>query len=199
MEEINLVGFVDDTAEYFTTEEMFAMGQYFRPVNVSKKEFLISHDYNSGSRIMEHSWMGNEFVRVVEDLLSPNGDWYRNRIVWAGDYMDYGVFLEDKEAYENLFERTEPEFKKIKPLRLSCANNRYLVNHTKREYLDKKKVQDIHPLPLLTSSGNGRGKGDYVSSNESEEQYVGSWAGDQISVESSIPYPYKEIIPNFSV
>lgn len=180
------------------------MGQYFRPVNLDKKEFLVSHDYKSGSKLMEHSWMKNKLVIAVEFLLTKKGNWYKNKIVWAGDYMDYGLFLEDGNDDENLFERTRKEFKKINPLRVSSANNtRYLVNHTKKQYVDKKKVQDIngwqiHPLPILTSSGNGNGGGDYRPNNEEEQSYVGSWAGDVISVERSIPECYQEIIPNFT-
>ena len=68
------------------------MGQYFRPVNLDKKEYLVSHDYESGSKLMEHSWMKNKLVRVVESLLTKNGNWHKNKIVWAGDYMDYGLF-----------------------------------------------------------------------------------------------------------
>ena len=77
------------------------------------------------------------------------------------------------------------------------------MNHSKYLYVDKKKVQDIngiHPLPILTSSGNGKGEGDYVCNNEEKQSYVGSWAGDELSVERSIPVPecYQEIIPNFT-
>jgi hypothetical protein len=42
----------------------------------------------------------------------------------------------------------------------------------------------IHPLSILTSSGNGRGGGDYRNDDDTN---VGSWAGDVISSEYEVP------------
>ena len=42
----------------------------------------------------------------------------------------------------------------------------------------------IHPLSILTSSGNGRGSGDY---RDDDDTNVGSWAGDIISSEYEEP------------
>ena len=61
---------------------------------------------------------------------------------------------------------------------------RYIVNETKKEYVDLWNVpsiggQRIHPLPLLTCEGNGRGGGDYYGINE---KYVGRWSRDFIRV-----------------
>jgi hypothetical protein len=79
---------------------------------------------------------------------------------------------------------------------------RYIVNHTQKEYVDKKKCKNdvnnfgykIHPLPLLTCDGNGRGGGDFRGEDES---FIGIWAGHVISIEKEIPKGYTEIIPNF--
>ena len=76
---------------------------------------------------------------------------------------------------------------------------RFILNHAKKEFVDKLKCPAcsdgwiIHPLSLLTSSGNGRGGGDYRGKSD----YVGTWAGDVISVESELPTGFKEIQPNF--
>src|SRR5208283_4997626 len=73
------------------------MGQYYKPINIDKKQFVYSHDYGNGLKLMEHSYIGNEFVAIVENLIKKNvakdgtvltGDWYGDRIVWAGDYAD---------------------------------------------------------------------------------------------------------------
>lgn len=48
-------------------------------------------------------------------------------------------------------------------------------------------------MPLLVSSGNGRGGGDF----EGDQTYVGIWAGDVISVEENKPLGYTEIIPTY--
>jgi hypothetical protein len=66
---------------------------------------------------------------------------------------------------------------------------RYIVNHSKKIYIDMEEVPSlpnvdsswkIHPLSILTSSGNGRGGGDY---KDDDDTNVGSWAGDVISTE----------------
>ena len=80
----------------------------------------------------------------------------------------------------------------------------YIVNHTKKEFVDKEKCPvsyiyneiefKIHPLPLLTCSGNGRGGGDF----RKDHPFTGSWAGDIISIETKQPSSdYEEIFPDF--
>jgi len=49
--------------------------------------------------------------------------------------------------------------------------------------VDKSKVHNFHPLPLLTVEGNGRGGGDLYDA----PPFVGSWARDVISVEEALP------------
>jgi hypothetical protein len=58
----------------------------------------------------------------------------------------------------------------------------YIVNHTKKVYV--KKTGDLHPLPILTAEGNGRGGGDYHGPNI---DMVGTWARDVISMENEAP------------
>lgn len=72
---------------------------------------------------------------------------------------------------------------------------KYLINHSKMEFVNKSKVPNndgwvIHPLPLLTCEGNGQGGGDY----RGESPLIGSWARDVISVDCVKPKGYKEII-----
>ena len=72
---------------------------------------------------------------------------------------------------------------------------------TKKEYVDKdiapedKEGWKVHPLPLLTCEGNGRGGGDYRLRNE----FIGYWSRDRISVEEKAPKDYEELIPNFEM
>ena len=58
---------------------------------------------------------------------------------------------------------------------------KYLVNYSKKQYCiipANKKGWQVHPLPLLTCSDNGRGGGDYCL----DDNRVGSWAFDRIGV-----------------
>lgn len=124
------------------------------------------------------------------------GSWYKDRLVWAGDYMDKGLFIDEKDTC--LYEYVQKHGEEIKPQPSIVKYPRYIINHAKKEYVDKDGCPNtegwiIHPLSLLTSSGNGRGGGDFRKAND----YVGSWAGDSISIEDSIPTGYKLITPNF--
>jgi hypothetical protein len=99
--------------------------------------------------------------------------------------------------------KINPKAPSIKKLPL----HHYIVNHTKMEFVDTKKckVEDeskeynmkwiIYPLSLLTATSNGRGGGDYHGKNEDS---VGDWLGDKISVELEKPKGFIEIIPDFT-
>lgn len=53
----------------------------------------------------------------------------------------------------------------------------------------------IHPIPLLTAVGNGKGGGDYFGVNN---ELVGRWAGDALYIDDEEPVePFKEIFPIF--
>ena len=72
--------------------------------------------------------------------------------------------------------------------------SRYVINHDTKEYVDKNNVPDkdgwkIHPLPLLTCEGNGRGGGDF----RGESELVGLWSRNLISVSEKLPEGYTEL------
>ena len=157
--------------------------------------FLYSHDYGNGLKLMEHSYIGNSLVNTVESLLAPDGAWHKNNIVWAGDYAD-----EEGDGADNLYTQVGDD--SIEPKDMErVESGRYIVNHTKKEYVDKDIVPEdqegwkVHPLPLLTCEGNGRGGGDYRLWNE----FIGYWSRDKISIEKEAPKDYEELIPNFEM
>ena len=141
---------------------------------------------------MEHSWVGNSYMNYVEQLLSPGNPWHQTRIVWTGDYSDKELFTGDPER--NLYDLAADEFTDLSntPV-IDGPQTKYIVNHSKNVYIDMEEVPSlpnvdsswkIHPLSILTSSGNGRGGGDYRDDNDTN---VGSWAGDIISSEYEAP------------
>ena len=78
-------------------------------------------------------------------------------------------------------------------VRFPKTNPRYILNHTKKQYVDIKHLTAekgwgsddwfIHPLPLLTCEGCGRGGGDYHRNEDHPSyKYIGLWARDVISV-----------------
>lgn len=174
------------------------MGQYYKPCLLDRrhktivKGWMYSHRYGSGLKLTEHSWMKNDFVGAFEKMLVKNPQ----RVCWAGDYADewHGI---------NLYRRCdENENKEMKPKGKVVDHRifRYVVNHSKKQYVDKLKMIDkdgwiMHPLPLLTADGNGQGGGDY--SNKKGLKFVGAWKKDIISIERRPPMGFKEIKPQF--
>jgi hypothetical protein len=173
-----------------------------------------SHDWKNGLKLMEHSWVGNKFVdAIVRDLVSRP-----RRLVWAGDYADPepGVLVNGDLAtlYHYVYETVHLAPYQIKPAdhdRVYPA--RYLVNHDLKVFVDMKNLPEdregwqIHPLPLLTAEGNGRGGGDFGGhGGRHSKDAVGSWARHEISVlpasswkrfESLKRMGYAEVVPEF--
>jgi len=194
------------------------MGQYFKPIILGEqteeghetvKGWLYSHDYDNGLKLMEHSYQGNNFVSIFEKQLTRKGGYYKSRVVWAGDYADNEpnrkIFEDGKEEDVNLYSLCSDENKIFLAHKSNTDTYPYIVNHTKKLFVDKNKVPEIknwkgakiHPLPLLTCEGNGRGGGDFSGN---EKDIVGSWARNVISVEKTNPLTtintmdYKELI-----
>jgi hypothetical protein len=190
------------------------MGQYYHPISLGKdnkpKGWVYSHDIKevitrddgqkftcgSGLKLMEHSWLENKFVQTIENLLTEGQPWYKTPIVWAGDYAD-----NEKDFDGNLYDLCSDDLKTTKAGKKLPKKFRYIVNHTKKEYVDKTKVPGgkgewadwkIHPLPLLTAEGNNRGGGDYRG--EDPNGLIGSWARNIISVETTPPEGYNELV-----
>jgi hypothetical protein len=220
------------------------MGQYYKPIilNEDKKPiaYAYSHSFGSGLKLMEHSWMKNDFVGFIERILFNTS----NRIVWAGDYADEDIkltedqikeiFNENKEFYKtpeeqeafilkireegiNMYDyasRFAHEISHGQEVKDKYNHNfdfadpkkcKYLINYDKKEFVDKKKTPldndgwQIHPLPLLTCEGNGRGGGDFRG--DDPRGMIGRWSRDKIGVVSrkaDIPKGFREIGFNLS-
>lgn len=178
------------------------MGQYYHPCMINDhkkvKAWLSAHQYDNGLKLMEHSYLGNNFVDAVVGLMVQGQPWYKQRIVWAGDYAD-PEFIGDKNQHANLYDMCKDE-KRINPPSIDL-NVRYLINYKRNSYVDLTKLPkgrfgfSVHPLPLLTAEGNGRGGGDYRGNNS----YIGTWARHRLSAELDgfDVSKFKEIVPNF--
>lgn len=201
------------------------MGQYYKIIFLAEKPTttdatpvelpveiiriaLNPHHYHQGAKIMEHSYIGNQFVNLAEYMLSPLGMFYKSRVVWAGDYADG-----EPTTGQNLYHAVhEPQLLFSASKDFNASEYRYIVNHTKREFVDKQQCLEqqlacdlddnkdrlvVHPLPLLVSEGNGCGGGDYWGPGEDD---CGRWSRDIISMERSAPSAEKgfvEFIPKF--
>lgn len=190
------------------------MGQYYEAVlRIKENQFVkfSPHSFNQGAKLLEHAHLNNSFVENVIYFLLNNP----KQLAWIGDYAELDdvstshaiQFLNELElAVEK---RTEDTYKEIftvtksKEHSLEIREKKYLIfNKTKKEYVDIEEYKKVlgsddrwnvlHPLPILTSIGNGKGGGDYYEASPCYIR-VGSWACDTIVVipKSNIPEEYK--------
>ena len=206
------------------------MGQYYAPVVIGGdgvsgpmvRWWFFAHMYGNGLKLMEHSYVGNDFVRAVETFLRLDGG---VRLVWAGDYADaepdgknlwqrtldatgedhdYSRCVAITSALEPLYPGHEPVLKRMTAashqveMKLAAdADCRYVINLDTEQYVDTDLAPQaepgwdarIHPLPLLTCEGNGRGGGDYHGSSA----VIGSWARARITVSGRVPQGFSEL------
>ncbi len=93
------------------------MGQYYKIVNIKKKQYITPHTFGDGAKLMEFSMSASGVLaglailladgngRGGGDLHSENdiiGSWAGDNIVITGDYADAGKFV--KEVGQNLYE-----------------------------------------------------------------------------------------------
>jgi hypothetical protein len=174
------------------------MGQYYKLVILSETGIIRVWAEPRNIKLMEHSYQDTPFMNGVEYILSVQGMFYKSRIVWAGDYADKEMENLDENLSENLYSLAHyenPIHKNKMIIMTNTVTLQYIVNHNKKLYVDKTKQKDIHPLPLLVSEGNGNGGGDYYGNNE---ELCGTWARDIISMESTIPDGYTELVCQFT-
>jgi len=176
------------------------MGQYYRPISLDKKECVSPYHYDNGAKLMEHSWIGNSYMRAVETLISKGGKWFGDKIVWAGDYADKELSNGFNDySNKNLYDLyADNEIKVNDPV---LESFKYLVNLDMNEFVDLSKVPineiyddiefKIHPLSLLTCEGNGRGGGDFHG--DDPKHLIGRWARKRVIAQNEKPENMREL------
>lgn len=171
------------------------MGQYYNSVLKNEKGEIEAY-YNFGLKLMEHSYFFNSYVNSVCKKLVNKP----HCVAWVGDYAEEEDYI-GKENADML--RTMVNFRHLhKGIQLESKTVPYgymgylLVNHSKKQFIDmtdyynnsvlnygeeRKGEYVIHPLPLLTAVGNGKGGGDYHRKALNIGD-VGLWAGDLIEM-----------------
>jgi hypothetical protein len=174
--------------QYYVAIIMDASGRFIRA-------WLNPHNFNYGAKLTEHSSVKSAFVAAVSQQISPEGMLYRSAVVWAGDYAPIEEGME-----VNLYDAIDLAPNQKKGLSLTAGGEMskypYLVNWSKRLYVDMRKEEFEHPLPLLTAEGNGRGGGDYGGTSM---DLIGTWARDELSFESAVPPEAQELVCGFKM
>lgn len=197
----------EDGAKVFCPQNAIYMTKNGIERSSDIKEHSYSEDPNSwgsnfsGLKLMEHSWLENDFVNGVLESIWDNP----SRVAWVGDYADDdGDFggRYTKDTYETVWGADEMErpFDEVPTIH----KDGYILNLDKGVYIDLRRYASvagfkprwsdqtwtIHPLPLLTCIGNGRGGGDYQGTNM---QTVGTWAMDLVSYTERRPEDMQEV------
>ena len=169
------------------------MGQYYVAVflDTDGTKYVVYTTISDSSKLTEHSYKGNRIIQVCENLLRPGGKCYRMQVVWAGDYAD-----SESNSEQNLYNMSDQMTNLTSEPPIEPGKIQFLVNHTQKKFVDMTKISNhkygLHPLPILTCEGNGRGGGDYQG--EDPDNLVGSWARNEISMEGMRPPPeFQEI------
>ena len=186
------------------------MGQYYTPYlrkadnteevlySASPKKFYETRDFNwhIGNKITEHSWIGNWLTDFISWKL------YKNpmHVIWLGDYAE--ATNKVPEEYLDHIRTLEETHYDIPPVVFSY-NNKWIVNHSQNIAFQIPDDCDgphnswaeayHYPISLLTALGNGKGGGDYYSSDGEFLPLIGTWCNDIVSIEDEIPEGYKEI------
>lgn len=143
------------------------MGQYYVPVLMTQHgdiKTFYSHEYDNGLKLMEHSYIGNDFVAAVLHYLTK----HPYKLFWLGDYAEMRDFKNHKMTPRKMSQAWSDNYN-IHP-KDTCTewkyNSAYVINLDKSECI---KLQDISnelticPIPILTAVGNGKGGGDYLA------------------------------------
>lgn len=172
------------------------MGQYFKGAVLKKNHKLAkqpvlfslsSYKFDNGAKLTEHSYIGNHYVNAYMNAISDdNGCFFGYPFVWIGDYADS---INGKDYYDFTYNVCDKSFKNFsKELDLN-KYYKYLVNFSKKQYVKlpeyDDKIWNMHPLPLLTAYGNGRGCGDY---RNTDIENVGIWSFDRIGATNDDSY-----------
>lgn len=202
------------------------MGQYYKLVNIDKREIVEPWAIGCGAKLMEWSYCRAEMACALMNLMAEN--WKGDRVYVVGDYAEaddpkepfYKALADTlreigagdlygyaSEKFRNITGNVDTEFK----------DWQYIYNHETKQYIDLRQcpvewawcdtekneyfISKVAPLPLLLAMGNGRGGGDYHS-NHHNYDLVGSWCDSVKSIEITDgrikSLDYKLFAPDFT-
>ena len=213
------------------------MGQYYRGVILSKntkksekiivKQSFCCYAHDNGAKLMEHSYVGNWYVKEYEKALAE--EFYGYPLVWSGDYADshfdtdvYSKALEfvDKATRKNAkalgyrknknsrwgdefirdgITASEKSLAIATPYEELTTTYEYIINFTKKMFvrIPKKTGNGLLIHPLPLLCADGNGRGGGDYEGTNME-LIGSWAFDRIGVANELPKNIKtELVVEF--
>lgn len=80
------------------------MGQYYKIINVTKKEVMVPWTWDNGAKLMEWAYQGNPMVKAFSYLMSH--DWEEDLVLICGDYLEPSS-MEQGEVFEEALKKAE--------------------------------------------------------------------------------------------
>ena len=152
------------------------MGQYFKLINLDKKEYVSPYDIDGVGKLWE--WMANiNECGVITLLLSER--WAGDRVALVGDYDESKLYDIASTEYKNVSKDAGNLYKNYKQNKQTI----YAVNKSANEYISGSFKQVSMCLVMLLRKSSEGGGGDI---NEDYET-AGIWAGDRIVVQEESP------------
>ena len=173
------------------------MGQYYKIVNIKKKQYITPHTFGDGAKLMEFSMSASGVLaglailladgngRGGGDLHSENdivGSWAGDNIVVAGDYADAGKFV--KEPEQTLYEICQAEGEDISVKVLDALfDDQYFFSEFRKNAPTMDEVQDLIKQKLKEKGLSDTKKHKIQSSKNPSVQYNvtednGNWECD---------------------
>ena len=176
------------------------MGQYYRIVNVKKKQYITPHTFGDGAKLMEFSMSANGVLaglvilladgngRGGGDLNSENpivGSWAGDNIVIAGDYADNGKWIKDPDTNLYSVANNEGEDISIKVLDALCDDRYYFEEFRKHRagWISNIEVKELIERKLKENGLSHPKKYQVASSKDPNVKYNviednGNWECD---------------------
>lgn len=211
------------------------MGQYYRGAiiksykngKVRVRKAFCCYSHGNGAKLMEHSYVGNHYVKEYEKALANK--YYGSQFVWVGDYADrddiYNLACEyieknalrraKKKGFEyNPNNRWGEEFiKYVKGQEPITANEKdfdevtkykkfetynYIINFTKKMFvLIPKKKENELTIHPLPLLCCDGNGRGGGDYYGTNMKLVGSWAYDEIGIGNEVPQDFTELVVTF--
>lgn len=175
------------------------MGAYYKAVNIDDNNSMEPWDFECGTKLAEHSYVGNKYINAVLHQIEF-GSWKNKPLVWACDYDNNSAF---GKAYDS---SSTIKIHKDDHDKIWEHYDSIIINNSKKEYIDLAEYQMhyidrssaiVHPFPILTSSTNKHmGGGDFDFEGDKYGDWRSRWAGDKFVVTritTKIPSNYTNI------
>jgi len=173
------------------------VGQYYKIVNIKKKQYISPYIFGDGSKLMEFSMSANGILaglailladgngRGGGDLHSENdivGSWAGDNIVVAGDYADEGKFVKDVNRNLYSIANIEGEDISLKVLDALC-DDQYFFSEFRKNLPGLDEVKDLIQKKLKEKGLSDTKKYKIQSSKNPNIQYNltddnGNWECD---------------------